>query len=130
MRASESFQGVDALQESLRALTPKTPAQQAALAQVAQISSDILQARVSLLEQQQAGLPPVLLVLLIGWLSMLFVTFGLFAARNVTVFIVFFICALSVSSAVFLILEMNQPLDGFVRVSNAPLLKALELIGK
>jgi hypothetical protein len=34
-----------------------------------------------------------------------------------------------VSSAVFLILEMSHPLDGLIKVSNAPMLKALELIG-
>jgi hypothetical protein len=130
LRASESTQGLDALQEKLRGLTPTTPAQQAALAQVAQISSDILQTRLLVLEQEQGGLPPVLLVLLIGWLSLLFVTFGLFAARNVTVFVVFFVCALSVSSAVYLILEMNRPLDGFIRASSAPLIKAVEMIGR
>jgi hypothetical protein len=39
-------------------------------------------------------------------------------------------CALSVSSAIFLVLEMNRPLDGVIKASNAPLRKALELIDK
>jgi hypothetical protein len=43
---------------------------------------------------------------------------------------VLLICALSVSSAIFLVLEMNRPLDGFIKVSSAPLRKAVELIGK
>jgi len=54
---------------------------------------------------------------------------GLFAPRNATVFAVLLVCAFSVSSAMFLILEMSHPLDGLVKVSNAPMLKALELIG-
>jgi hypothetical protein len=43
---------------------------------------------------------------------------------------VLLICALSVSSAIFLVLEMDRPLDGFIKASNAPLRKAVELIGK
>jgi hypothetical protein len=35
-----------------------------------------------------------------------------------------------VSSAVFLILEMHHPLDGMIKASSAPLLKALELMGQ
>ena len=130
MRAAESLRGHETVKGKLSELAPKPPAQQAALSQAAQISSDVLQTRVLLIESQQASLPPVLLALLIFWLSALFISFGLFAPRNVTVFLVLFICVLSVSSAVFLILEMNQPLDGFIRVSDAPLRKALELLGK
>jgi hypothetical protein len=35
-----------------------------------------------------------------------------------------------VASAIFLILEMSHPLDGFIRVSSAPLVKTLEMIGR
>jgi hypothetical protein len=42
---------------------------------------------------------------------------------------VLLICALSVSSAIFLVLEMDRPLDGFIKTSNAPLRKAVEIIG-
>jgi hypothetical protein len=68
-------------------------------------------------------------MLLIGWLTMLFTTFGLFAPSNLTVFAAFFVCVLSVSSAVYLVLEMNHPLDGFIRASPAPLQKCVEMIG-
>ena len=71
----------------------------------------------------------VFLVLLIFWLTLLFLSFGLFAPPNVTVMMVLLMCAVAVSSAVFLILEMSHPLDGLIKVSNAPMLKALELMG-
>lgn len=130
LRAAESMRGQEILQGKLRELTPKTAAQQAALAQATQISGDVLQMRLLLVESQQSSLPPVLLAMLIFWLAILFVSFGLFAPRNVTVFVVLFICALSVSSAVFLILEMSHPLDGVIRVSDGALVKAVELIGQ
>jgi hypothetical protein len=130
LRAAESLKGVESLQVKLRELAPKTSAQQAALSQAVQISNEIQQARLLLIESQQSSLPPVLLALLIFWLTMLFASFGLFAPRNVTVSLVLLIGALSVSSAIFLILEMSHPLDGLIRVSDAPLVKALEFLGK
>ena len=117
------------LQASLRALTPQNELQKSGLNQALQITTEIWQNRLLLLEEQQEPVPMVFLVLLILWLALLFVSFGLFAPRNATVGAVLLVCAFSVSSAVFLILEMSHPLDGFIKVSSAPLLKALELIG-
>jgi hypothetical protein len=34
------------------------------------------------------------------------------------------------AGAIFLILEMNCPLDGFIKVSSAPMREALEYLGK
>ena len=130
LRAMESVDEAKTLQVKLRELTPKNDLQKSLLAQVSQIITDVLQTRLLLMEQQQNELPPSFLVLLIFWLTGLFISFGLFAPRNGTVLAVLLICALSVSSAIFLVLEMNRPLDGFIKVSSAPLRKAVELIGK
>ena len=126
----ETLDRPKALQAKLRELTPSNDLQKSLLAQASQISGDVLQTRLLLMEAQQNTLPPVFLVLLILWLTGLFISFGLFAPRNGTVLAVLLICALSVSSAIFLVLEMNRPLDGFIKASNAPLRKAVELIGK
>ena len=130
MRALESVDAAKILQGKLRELTPKNDLQKSLLAQASQISSDVLQTRLLLMEGQQNTLPSPFLVLLISWLTGLFLSFGLFAPPNGTVLAVLLICALSVSSAIFLVLEMNRPLDGFIKASNAPLRKAVELIGK
>ena len=130
LRALESVDAAKTLQAKLRELTPKNDLQKSLLAQASQIGSDVLQTRLLLMEGQQNTLPASFLVLLIFWLTGLFISFGLFAPRNGTVLAVLLICALSVSSAIFLILEMNRPLDGFIKTSNAPLRKAVELIGK
>lgn len=130
LRSIEKSTAVQDVQAAFRKLTPATDFQKSLLAQAQQISSDIWQNRLLLVEQQQTPLPAVFLTLLVFWLSLLFYSFGLFAPRNVTVCAVLFVCALSVASAIFLILEMNHPLDGYIKVSSAPLLKALELIGQ
>jgi hypothetical protein len=56
--------------------------------------------------------------------------FGLIAPHNATVVAVLFVGALSVATAVFLILEMNEPMSGIISVPSAPLRKALELLGE
>jgi hypothetical protein len=117
------------LQTSLRALTPQNDLQKSVLNQSLQICSEVWQNRLLILEEQQQPLPGVFLALLVFWLTLLFMSFGLFAPRNTTVGAVLLVCALSVCSAIFLILEMSHPLDGYIKVSSAPLLKALEMIG-
>ncbi len=130
LQAVEKSTTVLDLQASLRALTPQTDLQKSLLNESLQISADIWRSRLLIVEEQQEPLPTVFLVLLVFWLAMLFMSFGLFAPRNVTVSAVQLVCAFSVSSAVFLILEMSHPLDGLIKVSSAPMLKALELIGR
>jgi hypothetical protein len=64
------------------------------------------------------------------WLGAIFAFFGLFAPRNPTVIAVLFVCALSASSAIFLIEEMNSPFDGWITVSPEPLQQALAHLGE
>jgi hypothetical protein len=61
---------------------------------------------------------------------MLFFSFGLLAPRNPTVLCNIFLCSLSVASAVFLIVDMQHPLYGFVQVSSVPLRDALGQFGR
>jgi hypothetical protein len=72
-------------------------------------------------EQRTVPIPKLLLGMLIFRLTVLFISFGLFAPRNVTVLIGLFIAALAVSGAIFLILEMYHPEAGLIEVSDAPL---------
>jgi hypothetical protein len=131
LRAAESLDDAGKLfKTKLRELTPTNDFQKSRLVQAVQISDDVLQTRLLLTEGQQTNLPATFIVVLVFWLTGLFISFGLFAPPNGMVLAVLLICALSVSSAIFLILEMNRPLDGFIKASNAPLRKAVELIGK
>ena len=129
IHAVEKSRTVPEMQAALGALTPTTEQQKSALNQATQIIAEIWQNRLLIMEEQQTPVPPVFLALLVFWLALLFMSFGLFAPRNTTVFAVLLVCAFSASSAIFLILEMSHPLDGSIKVSSAPLVKALELIG-
>jgi hypothetical protein len=54
----------------------------------------------------------------------------LFSPRNATVTGVFLVSALSVSGAIFLILEIDRSFEGMIQVSSAPLRQALARLGQ
>ena len=126
----ERTNGMEPLQMALLKLTPTTDAQRQLLAAAQQIAGELRQARWLLIEQTQNALPTPFLVVLLFWLTMLHASFGLLAPRNATVIVVLLISALSVSGAIFIILEMNHPLQGMIKVSSAPMRKALEHMGQ
>lgn len=130
IRTIESSPHMLDLQQQLQRLTPANETQRSTLVMAQQICNEVWQNRLLLIEQQQESLPPVFLALLVFWLTLLFSSFGLFAPLNWTVSAVLFVCAFSVSSAIFLIMEMAHPLDGIIRASSGPLIKALEMIAK
>lgn len=130
LAAFEHTRNMEEVLARITALKPKDDAQQAQRAQALQYAGDLLQTRWQIIEQEQAPLPMPFLVVLLFWVSMLYASYGLLAPRNLTVAIVQLIGAMSLSGAIFLILEMNRPLDGMIKVSSAPMIKALEFIDK
>jgi hypothetical protein len=69
-------------------------------------------------------------MVLVFWLTVLFVGFGLFTRFNVTVIAALLVGSLSMAGAVFLILEMNQPYSGVMQISSAPLRNAVTQMGR
>ena len=130
MAAIEQGGEIKLIRERLGALTPGDEVHRQLLAQAQQVVSEIAQSRWMLIEEAQNTLPTALLVVLVFWLAMLFASFGLFAPRNATIFIALFVSACAMAGAIFLVLELSRPLDGFIKVSSGPLRKALELVGR
>ena len=118
------------LYNKIRELSPQNDAQKYLQTQALQIAADMMQTRWMLIEQSQVNLPRMFLSVLSFWLIVLFVQFGLLAPRNRTAISAVLICALSMAGAIFLILELNHPLEGRIKISSAPMQKALSLIGR
>lgn len=116
---------LERVQEQLRALVPATASQRIVQARVLQLSGELAQTRWLLTEQLDGSIPAPFLVLLVLWLALIFASLSLFAPSNGTVNAVLLACALSVSSAIFLIIEMDQPFGGLLRISDAPLRSAI-----
>jgi hypothetical protein len=130
LAGAEKVAGMEDVYDKIRELSPKNESQQYLKGQAQQLGADLMQSRWMLVEQSQNHLPAVFLVVLTFWLTVLFAGFGLLAPRNLTALTGLFICALSMAGAIFLILELNRPLEGAIKVSDAPLRKALTFIGK
>jgi hypothetical protein len=120
----------EAFYDKLGALSPKTPAQGVIKSRSLDMATELAQTRLRLAAQKDSSIPLPFLVVLVFWLVVLFTGYGLHAPRNATVIVVLLVCALSISAALFLILELDRPFDGIVRVPSAPLREALSLIGK
>ena len=78
------------------------------------------------LESEQATIPMPLLIVVTLWLVTIFVSFGIFAPPNPTVLATMAICALAVSGAVFLIMEMYAPFSGVLEISPTAIRDALD----
>jgi hypothetical protein len=130
LESPEILAHLEDFQRKLTQLSPTTAIQRQMQARALDIADSVFAARSLALLQKRGSLPTLLLIVLVSWLTVIFGTFGLFAPRNATVIFFFLVCALSAAGAIFVILEMDTPLDGIVRVSPAPLQEALQELGK
>ena len=121
---------VEALYDKIAELTPQSDAQRSVQSQALTQALDLGQRRLLLFEQLGSSIPVPFLVVLVFWLCIIFASFGLFAPRNATVITVLCVCALSVSGAIFLILELDRSFEGLLQVSSAPLRTALAQLGR
>ena len=122
--------GGEALYDAIQGLSPKNDAQRTLQAQALTVAFGLGQTRWLLFEQSGSSIPVAFLVVLVFWLSVIFASFGLFSPRNMMVVIALFIGALSVSGAIFLILELDRPFQGLVQISDVSLRNALSQLGK
>ena len=121
------LEGVQAL---IRELTPHNDAQRGLQLRAIQLTSELASSRWLLVMQRRGSISIPLLAVMVFWLSIIFAVWGMFSPRNLLVAGVLCLSALSVSGATFLILELDQPLTGLIRVSPVPLQRALEHLGE
>ncbi|HTY78352.1 MAG TPA: hypothetical protein VMI34_11090 [Candidatus Bathyarchaeia archaeon] len=124
-----AFQG-EAFYDRIQQLSPKDDNQRALQAQALGLAVSMGKTRWLMYAQNVVGVSVPMLVILVGWLAVIFASFGLFAPRNATVLVSLFVSALSVSGAILLILEMYAPYSGLIQISDAPLRAALTNLGR
>jgi len=116
--------------DELQGLSPRTDAQRSIQAQALGITLALAEMRWLRYEQSATAVSWPLLVVLVFWLTIIFISFGIFAPKNLTVVTTLLFSALAVSGAVLLILEMYSPFVGLIHISSAPLRAALEQLGQ
>ena len=122
--------GGEIIYEKIQGLSPKNDTQRSLQSQALSMAIDLGKLRWLMYEQAITSVSMPLLVVLVLWLAVIFISFGLFAPFNATVVSSLFISALSVSAAIFLILEMYTPYEGVIALSSAPLRAALAHLGQ
>jgi hypothetical protein len=126
----DGWVNIETVQDKLRQLAPRNDGQRWLQSRALQVSGDIAEGRWMLIEQAvQRSIPMPFLVMLISWLAIIFASFGLVSPRNLTVIVILFVCALSAAGAFFLIMELDSPYAGLLKVSSAPLHNALAHLG-
>jgi hypothetical protein len=78
------------------------------------------------LKSEQPAMSFSLLAVVTSWLVIIFFSFGLFAPRTPNVILMLIVCALAVSAAIFIIVSLNSPFSGVMRISPAAVRDVLD----
>jgi hypothetical protein len=73
--------------------------------------------------------PWAFFVVVVAWLAVIFASFGLYAPRNASVIAALVIAALTLAGPIFMMLEMDQPYGGLVKIPSTSLRVALDQLG-
>jgi hypothetical protein len=106
-------------------LSPQNETQRSLQARVVQVANDFAQIRLLLFVETDNQIPIPFLAILVFWLFIIFLSFSLFSDLNATALAFLCVFGLSASFAIYLILELNEPFNGLMKISDSPLRNAL-----
>lgn len=121
--------GAEGILDDLESLSPKSDSQRSLKAEAIGLALTLGQVRWLMYEQSSSSLSAPLLILLIFWFTITFIGFGLFSPTNATIVVALGLCALAVSGAIFVTLDMYTPFQGIVKLPSTPLREALDHLG-
>jgi hypothetical protein len=128
LKPSEEVEGV---YDKVLALSAKTPEQNVAKTEATSLAMEMMRTRwLILIGSQPDSMSTPLLVIVTSWLTAIFVSFGLFAPGNPAVLCTFFVSSIAVSTAIFLIVQMNNPFTGILKMPATPMRAAFAQLGK
>ena len=129
-RLAPDTQAGNVVYGAIQGLSPNNNMQGSLKAQAATLATDLGQVRFLLVAQSVASISKPMLIILVSWLAIIFLGFSALAPPNATTILALMVSALAVSGAIFLILELDQPFGGLIRISSEPMLNALSHLAK
>src|SRR5579863_407938 len=114
-----------AIYDEVLKLAPKTDAQRFYQSRAMDTLVDIGKTRLLLFTQSAGSIPLPFLIVLVGWLALIFASISLFAEGNTRTITILCVFSFAASAAIFLILELSQPFSGLMMISDEPLRSAL-----
>ena len=123
---------IQTLYDEIVALKPRNDSQRSLRDKALDISFDLEQTRDLLIVQKARFFPKTFIIvlgLLVFWFVFIFFSLGIYAPSNSTVVLMLILSALSVAIAFFVIIDLNLPFEGILRMPSAPLRETLQYIG-
>jgi hypothetical protein len=127
---AEALHNARARKQALDAFHPSTDAQTQALAVANATSEAIGQSRLQMSFALSNPVSYPLILIVVGWATILFCGFGLMSKGHIMSVVAVFIGACAAASAVYMILDLSSPYSGVFRASSAPLEQVLAVMGK
>jgi len=115
---------MERLRAEIHALKPTNPDQRSLVDEARAKSTSLLRERWLLIEQSGPSVRATVIGILVCWIVVIFASYGMNAPRNRTVYAAFLISSLAMGSAFFLILELDRPFEGLLRISSRPVANA------
>jgi hypothetical protein len=112
----------------IRHLAPADPFHASLAVALESRMTRLLDQRWVLIANERPSMSWPMVVIIVFWLVVIFVIAGLTSQRNLVMSTVATIAALSLASSIFLALELDTPLTGFIKASSAPMRDALVYI--
>ena len=103
---------------AVEGLKPASAEQTSLKSRIIQLTTDMGRTRLLVFTQSDDAIPLPFFVVLVFWLVVIFGSFSLFAKPGLIVVISTLVFALSVSSALFLIVDLSHPFQGLMQISN------------
>ena len=99
-------------------LKPANAEQTSLKARIIQLTTEMGRTRLLVFTQGEDAIPIPFFIVLVFWLVVIFASFSLFAEPGPIVVASTLPFAISVSSALFLIVDLSHPFDGLMQISN------------
>jgi len=125
MRAT--LAGLSGYFESLK---PETDAQKTLAAKGLDLARKYQETQMLMAQQLANPFPPHVLTIVVCWAAALFLGNGVVAAPNAVTVVAHLAGAISIATAVFLILELSHPYTGLIRISPVGLDSAIAALGE
>jgi hypothetical protein len=120
----------NAMYAAIQSLSPRDEPQRKLKDSAVSLATDLGQLRFLLKAQSVPSISKPMLIILVSWLVIIFLGFSVLAPPNATTILALMVSAVAVSGAIFLILELDEPFGGFLRISSEPMVNALSQIAK
>lgn len=126
----ERTEKYEAFHRRLASFEPESDLEATELQRARDLLAGLLSSQWMFRLDRAAGFPMAFLLFVLVWLAVDFFYVGLNANDNAFVILTAAFVALSVASAMFLMLELEGPTSGVIRVSLEPLERALAILGR